>query len=82
MEFIFIEFTLFRPLKTFERIPNRQDQDYFDVYKNAEFKQISCYQRLLNFISRCLYFLTGPKFLLPILGMVQIILQDIRKSTV
>ena len=54
-----------------ERIPNRRDQDYFYEYKNVELEQISWYQQLLNFISRCLYFMTGPKFIVPILGIVK-----------
>ena len=54
-----------------ERIPNRRDEDYFYVYKNTELKQISWCQQLLNFISRCLYIMTGPKFIVPILGIVQ-----------
>ena len=41
------------------------------MYKNTELKQISWCQQLLNFISRCLYFMTGPKFIVPILGIVQ-----------
>ena len=64
-------------LKTPERIPNRRDEDYFYLYEHAEFKPISWYRRLFSFISRCLYFITGPKFVVPILGMVQYI----RKST-
>ena len=65
------EFSLPSDLKTLERIPNRRDEDYFHLYANAEFKQISWYRRLFTFISRCLYFITGPKFVVPILGMVQ-----------
>ena len=64
-------FLLPNAFKTLERIPNRRDEDYFHLYANAEFKQISWYRRLLNLISRCLYFITGPKFVVPILGMVQ-----------
>ena len=59
-----------RPIKTLERIPNRREQDYFYPYKNAEFQQIPWYQQLFNFISRSLYFMTGPKFVVPILGIV------------
>ena len=59
------------PIKTLERIPNRREQDYFYSYKNAEFAKIPWYQQLFNFISRCLYFMTGPKFVVPILGIVQ-----------
>ena len=53
-----------------ERIPNRRDQDYFDLYEIAQLKQTLWYQQLFNFISRCLYFMTGPKFVVPILGNV------------
>ena len=59
------------PLKTLERIPNQRDEEYFYSYKNAEFTSIPWYQRLFNFIFRCLYFMTGPKFVIPILGIVQ-----------
>ena len=54
-----------------ERIPNRRDEEYFYSYKNAEFAETPWYQQLFNFISRCLYFMTGPKFVVPILGIVQ-----------
>ena len=53
-----------------ERIPNRRDQDYFDLYEIAQLKQTLWYQQLFNFIPRCLYFMTGPKFVVPILGNV------------
>ena len=59
------------PLKTLERIPNQRDEEYFYTYKNAEFIETPWYQQLFNFISRCLYFITGPKFVVPILGIVQ-----------
>ena len=60
-----------RPIKTLERIPNRREQDYFYSYKNAEFAKIPWYQQLFNFLSQRLYFMTGPKFVVPILGIVQ-----------
>ena len=60
-----------RPIKTLERIPNRREQDYFYPYNNAEFAETPWYQQLFNFISQCLYFMTGPKFVVPILGIVQ-----------
>ena len=62
---------LSRLFKTIERIINRRGQNYFYPYKNADFKQISWYQQLFNFVSRFLYFITGPKFVVPILGIVQ-----------
>ena len=58
-------------MKTLKRIPNRRDQDYFNLYDNPQFQQIVWYQQVFNFISRCLYFMTGPKFVVPILGNVQ-----------
>ena len=58
-------------MKTLERIPNRRDQDYFYLYENPQFQQIAWYQELFNFIFRCLYSMTGPKFVVPILGNVQ-----------
>ena len=59
------------PIKTLDRIPNRREQDYFYSYKNSDFIETPWYQQLFNFISRCLYFMTGPKFVVPILGIVQ-----------
>ena len=59
-----------RSLTTLERIPNRRDEEYFYSYKNADFTPIPWYKQLFNFISRCLYFMTGPKFVVPILGIV------------
>ena len=70
IKILFVEVIFRWSLKTFERIPNRRDQDYFYSYKNDEFKQILWYRQLFNFISRCLYFMTGPKFVVPILGIV------------
>ena len=60
-----------RSITTLERIPNRRDQDYFYSYKNAEFTKIPWYKKLFHFIFRCLYFMTGPKFVVPILGIVR-----------
>ena len=57
--------------KILRRIPNRRDRDYFYSYKNDEFQQITRCQRLFNFISRCFYFITGPKFVVPMLGIAQ-----------
>ena len=49
--------------------PKKSLENYF--YKNAEFQRIPWYQQLFNFISQCLYFMTGPKFVVPILGIVK-----------
>ena len=59
-------------LKTNERIPNRKDSDYFDSYENLYWRPTPWYKRIFNFIYRFLYFITGPKFVVPILGFVQI----------
>ena len=53
-----------------ERIPNHKDSDYFDLYENLDWKPTPWYKRILNFIYRFLYFITGPKFIVPISGMV------------
>ena len=50
------------------RIPNRRDQDYFDEYDNPSFEQIPLNQKVLAYMYRCLYFLSGPKFLVPFIG--------------
>ena len=39
-------------MKTLKRIPNRRDQDYFNLYDNPQFQQIAWYQQVFNFISR------------------------------
>ena len=58
-------------LKTpIERIPDRRDHDYFYCYKNLDWRPIPSYKRFLNFVAKCLYFMTGPKFVVPILGIV------------
>ena len=54
-----------------ERIPNRKDSDYFDLYENLDWRPTPWYKRILNFIYRFFYFITGPKFIVPILGFVQ-----------
>ena len=54
-----------------KRIPNRREEDYFDLYENEQFQPIPWYQKIFNFISQCLYFMTGPKFVVPLLGTVQ-----------
>ena len=54
-----------------KRIPNRKDSDYFDSYENLYWRPTPWYKRIFNFIYRFLYFITGPKFVVPILGFVQ-----------
>ena len=51
--------------KLYERIPNRRDSDYFDSYQNPDWEPTPFYQKLMY---RCLYFLSGPKFLVPFIG--------------
>ena len=53
-----------------ERIPNRKDSAYFDSYENPDWKSTPWYNRIFNFIYRVLYFITGPKFVVTILGNV------------
>ena len=72
-------FDLLRPpllichLKTCnERIPNGKDSDYFDSYVNIYWRPTPWYNRFFNFIYRFLYFITGPKFIVPILGNVPV----------
>ena len=63
-----------RWFKILGRIPNRGDQDYFYSYKHSykhDFLKIPLYQQFWNIISRCLYFITEPKFVVPILGIVR-----------
>ena len=59
-----------KTFKTLGRIPNRKDSDYFDSYENCYWRPIPWYNRIFNFISRCLYFMTGPKCVIPIVGNV------------
>ena len=53
-----------------QRIPNPKDPDYFYPYENPEWKPASLDNQIFNFIYRCLYFMTGPKFVVPTLGIV------------
>ena len=53
-----------------ERIPNPKDSDYFDLYENLNWRPEPWYNRFFNFLRRFIYFITGPKFVLPILGFV------------
>ena len=50
------------------RIPNRQDPDYFDLYGNPSWEPPLWYHRPINLFRRCLYFMSGPKFVVPITG--------------
>ena len=63
---------LISDLKTqIERTPSRRDhQYYFDLYDNPQWKEIPWYSKFFNSIYRCLYFMTGPSFIVPILGIV------------
>ena len=53
-----------------ERIPNRQDSDNNNSYINLYWSPTPWHNLFFNFIYRFLYFITGPKFVLPILGDV------------
>ena len=59
-----------KTFKTLERIPNRKDSDYFDSYENLYWRPTPWYNQIFNWIYRFLYFITGPKFVVPILGFV------------
>ena len=54
-----------------ERIPNPEDQDYFDLLASPYLEVIPRHRHLLNLIQRWLYSITGPHFVVPILGIVQ-----------
>ncbi len=54
-----------------KRIPDRQDDDYFDFYENPDWKPLSTSQKSLHRIHRCFYAMTGPKFVLSVLGIVR-----------
>ena len=54
-----------------KRIPDRQDDDYFDFYENPDWKPLSTSQKNLNRIHRCFYAMTGPKFVLSVVGIVR-----------
>ena len=66
-----VEFYFVDHLKILGRIPNRGDQDYFYSYKHADFMKIPLNQQFWNILSMCLYFITEPKFVVPILGFVR-----------
>ena len=51
-----------------ESIPIQRDSDYYDLYENPSWKPVLWYHRLLNSIYRCLYFISGPKFIVLITG--------------
>ena len=48
------------------RIPNGFDLDYFDPYESSYSEEIQ--SKLLVRLYRLIYFLSGPKFLVPFLG--------------
>ena len=54
-----------------KRIQNRRDPDYFNLYENDDWRPSPWYQKLFHFIYRILYFMTGPKFVVSVLGIVQ-----------
>lgn len=45
------------------------DSDDYDIYENPKWKPKTWYQRLLNQLFKILYCLTGPKFIVPIIGI-------------
>ena len=69
---IFEKPSYFSIFETFnERIPNvSQNSDYFDLYEILYVRQRPWYNRFFNFIYQFLYFITGPKFIISILGFV------------
>ena len=54
-----------------ERIPDRKDDDYFDLYENPNWQPLSTSQKSLKRINRCVYALTSPKIVLSVLGIVR-----------
>ena len=50
------------------RTPNRLDRDYFDEYEYHSLDETPFYRKLLTGFNRCLYFLSGPNFLVPFIG--------------
>ena len=42
--------------------------EYFDFYENPRWKPASLFQRFCRKISQLFYFLSGPNFIVPILG--------------
>ena len=54
-----------------ERIPNRKDSDYYDSYENLSWEPTPWYKKILNFMNQFLYFISGPKFVVLISGLVQ-----------
>ena len=43
-------------------------EDYYDSYENPDWKPTPWYKKLFNLIYRWLYFMTGPKFVVPLIG--------------
>ena len=50
------------------RIPNRFDRDYFDEYEYHSLDEPPFYRKILTGFNRCLYFFSGPNFLVPFIG--------------
>ena len=42
--------------------------DYYDLYDNPEWRPTPWYKKLFNLIYRLFYFITGPKFVVPLIG--------------
>ena len=54
-----------------ERIPDRKDDDYFDLYENPNWQPLSTSQKNLKKINRCVYALTSPQIVVSVLGIVR-----------
>ena len=54
--------------KLYKRVPNRRDSDYFDSYENPHWKQTPFFLKVSTRSYQFLYFLSGPKFLVPFIG--------------
>ena len=55
-------------IELLKSILNHRDPDYFDLYDNPDWKPTTLYQEVITRISRCLYFLSGPKVMVPLIG--------------
>ena len=49
-----------------ERVQNVH-YEYFSIYENPHWKPETIYERLRKFVLRLFYFISGPKFIVPIL---------------
>ena len=54
-------------MELLKRILNHRDPDYFDLYDNPDWKPTTLYQEVITRMSRCLYLLSGPKVLIPLI---------------